>query len=144
MTRSTFSKSQLTAILATVIDFSTLTVSVEWLGLHYVTGTIAGGMAGALTNFFANRRWAFRQGSQAYRAKLQRQFLRYLWVAAVSLALNTFLVVLLTEEVGTRYWISKLLGAVIVAWAWNYPMHRFYVFSLERNPSHGAAIHNLQ
>lgn len=54
--------------------------------------------------------------------------MRYIFVWAVSIALNTFGTFSLTELTNTNYIISKAIVAVLVAVFWNYQMQRSFVF----------------
>lgn len=115
----------MTALAATVVDFSTLYCLVEFAHVYYVAATALAALAGAATNFTLNRTWAFNDHGGA---RLRQQGLRYALVSAGSLALNTLLVFCFTEFGGLRYLISKAIAAVTVGWGWNYPLHRYYVF----------------
>lgn len=137
----------MTALTATVVDFSTLYALVEHAHLYYVTATACGALAGAITNFSLNKYWAFaaphasaeavHRGSRTLSAltthsgpatQLSAQGLRYALVSAVSLALNTGLVFCFTEFGQLRYLVSKTIAAIVVGWGWNYPLHRYFVF----------------
>ena len=122
----TFSKSQLTALAATVVDFSTLTFSVEKLHFYVPRAVALGAFLGAITNFFLNRHWTFDGASKG---KVQEQGLRYFLVSAGSLGLNTIFVWLLTEKFGVYYLYSKIVTALAVGFFYNYPMHRFFVYT---------------
>lgn len=55
-----FSKAQVSALAATVVDFGTLVFLVELLHAAYPFGVATGAFAGAITNFFLNRHWSFQ------------------------------------------------------------------------------------
>lgn len=124
----TLLRSQATAALATVVDMGSLVILVEISQIHYVGATALGALAGAFTNYAANRLWAF---DDAHPAPVPGQMARYGAVSAVSLILNTAGVFLFTDLLGLRYLLSKIITAIAVSVAWNYPMHRFYVFRKE-------------
>jgi putative flippase GtrA len=129
----TFLKANATAIAATVVDFSTLFVLVEFVRVYYVFATACGAFLGAVTNFSLNRIWAFRDGVHPM---LHVQGLRYAIVSAASMALNTLLVYSITEYLHVQYLGSKAFAALLVGWFWNYPMHRYFVFPrLKGTPS---------
>ena len=123
--RRAFSRTTLTAIAATAVDFSTIWVLVEFAHLYYVAANLIAATCGAITNFSLNRLWAFDHGRHGH---AHRQAVRYAIVSAASLLLNTSAVFCFTEFAHLRYLISKFIGALIVGWFWNYPMHRYYVF----------------
>lgn len=119
-----FSKANLTALAATIVDFGTLATLVEIGGLFYVIATACGAVLGAVTNFILNKYWAFEHGH----GRLSAQGFRYALVSGCSLLLNTGLVFCLTDFLGMMYLKSKLVAALIVGWGWNYPLHRYFVF----------------
>ncbi len=121
----TFSKAQLTAAAATIVDYSTLTGLVELCGIHYTVATAVGAALGAVTNFVANRHWAFHH---EHHAPVAAEALRYGLVSAGSLVLNVAGVFCFTEMGGLRYFISKVITSILVAVLWNYPLHSRYVF----------------
>ncbi len=119
-----FSKAQVSALAATVVDFGTLVFLVELLHAAYPFGVATGAFAGAITNFFLNRHWSF----QAVGSPLRGQALRYVLVSAGSLVLNTLGVIFWTEALQLHYVQSKVLTAVLVGVLFNYPLHRDFVY----------------
>ena len=107
-----------------MVDFGTLTLLVELGHVYYVAATALGAVLGACTNFWLNRTWAF----EAKHVPTHRQAVRYAVVSAGSLALNVALVYALTEGFKTPYWVSKALGALMVGFFYNFPLHRYFVF----------------
>ena len=132
----TFSKASLSAFLATIIDFGTLTFWVEVIHGFYPIGVALGAFAGTVVNFLVNRYWAF----QATNAPIQKQALRYLLVSAGSLSLNTAGVYAVTELTGLFYLKSKLLVSLAVALFFNYPLHRYFVYSKKEESKHDQSI----
>jgi putative flippase GtrA len=114
-----------TSVIATCVDFGTMVVAVEFIGLSPVLGTGIGATLGAGANFFLARHWTYR-GSEG--AAVQVQIARYLLVALVSLGLNTGGEHLFANVLHVQYVLSRVITAVIVSNAWNYPMQRFFVF----------------
>ncbi|MBS1958215.1 MAG: GtrA family protein [Bdellovibrionales bacterium] len=124
----TFSRSQLAALAATIVDFGTLTLWVEVGHQFYAYGVALGACMGAITNFLINRYWSF----EAHHAPIHGQAFRYALVSAGSLVLNTFGVYLITERFGLHYMISKVTIAFLIGIFYNYPLHRYFVY--EPNP----------
>lgn len=131
--KKTFSRATVTSIAATVVDFSMLYTLVEWGHVYYVVATACAAACGAVTNFALNRFWAF----DARHHKIGHQGVRYAAVSAGSLLLNTGLVFCFTEFGGLRYLVSKAVASVTVGWAWNYPLHRYYVFPAKAHKHDG-------
>jgi putative flippase GtrA len=131
----TFSRSTLTSLLTTALDFGVLTGAVELCGVDYVLATWLGTVVGSLSNFTINKHWAFR-GSPI---PLRGQLVRFVLVQAGASALHTVGVWLLTRFGGVPYQVSKLVVAVAVALAWNYPMNKAVVFSTDGERRGGVA-----
>jgi putative flippase GtrA len=120
-------RAQVASLVATVVDFSCLVFLVEVLRLWYVAATALGALAGAIVNFILGRHWSFMAGHERVRG----QALRYAVVSAVSLALNSLGVYLLTEYLGLHYTISRAISAILVGLLFNFPLHRHFVFGRE-------------
>jgi len=119
-----FSRSTLVSLFTSALDFLTLVLLVEKLGVSYVWATWIGTIVGSLSNFTINKHWAFEAG----RRDLGPQFLRFLPVQAGSSALQTLGVWGFTRFVGVPYEASKILVAVLVYLGWNFPLNRLFVF----------------
>ena len=119
-----FSRSTLVSLFTTALDFLTLVLLVEKLGVSYVWATWIGTVVGSLSNFTINKRWAFEAGRQ----NLGPQFLRFLLVQTGSSTLQTLGVWTFTRFVGLPYEASKLLVAAVVYLGWNFPLNRWFVF----------------
>lgn len=119
-----FSRAQISSILATLVDWGALFFLVERLHVWYVIAVAAGSLLGAVTNFLLNRYWTFT----ATHRRLHRQAIRYFFTAIGSMALNTGGVYLLTEFGKVHYSISVISVALLVGWLFNYPIQRLWVF----------------
>ena len=120
----TFSRSQISSVVATAADFGVLFALVEFLGVWYVAATAIGSVVGALANFLINRHWSF----EATHGKITGQAFRYGVVSAGSLGLNTGGVYLLTDFGKIHYALSVLGVSIAVGFVFNFPLHRQYVF----------------
>jgi len=119
-----FTRSQISSIVATAVDFCTLVLGVELLGIWYVTATAIGALAGAVTNFTLGRHWSF----VATDGRLSWQALRYTAVSGASLILNSGGGWFFTDLAGFKYTTSKILTAALVGIFFNFPLHRYFVF----------------
>jgi putative flippase GtrA len=122
---ATFTRSLLTSLLTTALDFGTLVGLTELAGVNYVLATWLGTVVGSLSNFAINKVWAFRAGGLAAIPAI----LRFVVVQAGASGLHTAGVWLLTRFARLPYPVSKLVVAATVYLAWNYPLNRWFVFA---------------
>lgn len=116
------------ALVATAVDFGTMTLLVELAGARPWVATAIGAACGAVTNFAMSRGWIFprHQGGGAGQAG------RYAMVSAGSLALNTAGEALVNGVLSVPYLLARALVAVGVSVAYNFPLHRAFVFRAAR------------
>jgi putative flippase GtrA len=128
---ATFARHQAGAIFVTLLDFTTMTVFVRWFGTSAVLGTVFGAAVGGVTNFVLGRKWIF----SATGANARHQALRYTLVSGLSLVWNAAGEYVLHDRLGIQFQIARVLVATLVSVAWNFPMHRYFVFpSPQRRP----------
>lgn len=121
----TFLKANMSSVLASGCDFVVTVVLVQWGGMEAVWAAASGTVTGGVINFIVNRQWVF--GGQ--HTKALRQAGRYLLVWAGNLLLNTGGVYLLASYGGIHYAVSKVVTSLLVAFLYNYPMQKNFVFS---------------
>ena len=124
---ATFSRSQVSSMISSAVDFGSLFICTEFFHVWYVSATALGAFLGALANFLINRYWSFN----AAHGKLTAQAKRYIMVSALSLVLNTGGVYAMTEYVHTHYAISVGIVSFIVGVVVNYPLHRHFVYKTD-------------
>lgn len=117
------SQHQLSSLVATGVDYCVMIACVSLFGLSPVLGTVLGALCGAVTSFTLGRRWVF----DARRGDLRMQALRYALVSAVSLCCNAGAEWLLVRA-GLQYVLARVIASTVVGVAWNFPMHRHFVF----------------
>ena len=115
---------QLASLVSTAVDFGVMVLFVELLGRSPVLGTLAGATCGALTNFQLGRHWIF----EAEHEGAAPQALRYAVVSASSAGLNALGEYAAHDLLGVHYLAARALVAIAVSFAWNFPMHRHFVF----------------
>lgn len=134
----TFLKAQVSAQLASLIDFALTILLATLFNVFYVYATFIGSVMGGVANCVINYRWVF----QADECKKLHIALKYLLVWAGSIALNTWGTFILTEWLTEMHWVNGLLGnyvdnvfilpkiivAILVAFFWNYHMQRWFVY----------------
>lgn len=119
-----FLRFQMTAILATSVDFLITIFLKEQFQMHYTVAVAGGAFAGAFTAFSLNRYWVFH----SFAKQLLGQGLRYVMVAAGSILLNTGGTYLLTESFYFSYLVSKAIIAIIFGFTYSYYFSKRFVF----------------
>jgi putative flippase GtrA len=115
-------RNALAAGVATMADFMLALSLLHFAVASPAVATFGGCALGAVVNFAMNRAWTFRSDGSP-----TREAWRYLLVSASSAAFNAALVhVLLLPNV--PFVASWVLARGAVFLAWNYPLHRDYVF----------------
>lgn len=117
------SQHQIGALIATTVDYGVMIFCVSVIGASPVWGTIAGSIAGAFVSFTLGRRWIF----DAERGHMGAQALRYALVSGASLCANAAGEWLLVHA-GLHYIVARIIASLFVGLAWNFPMHRHFVF----------------
>ena len=117
------SQHQVGALIATSVDYGVMILCVSLVGATPVWGTVLGSIAGAFVSFTLGRRWIF----DAERGQLAGQALRYALVSGLSLCGNAAGEWLLVRA-HVHYVVARILASLVVGVAWNFPMHRHFVF----------------
>lgn len=118
-----FFKGQISSAIATALDWGLMTVLI-FAGVHYLIAVALGALVGAITDFSVKKWWAFR----AKRESIAGEAARYAFVSAAGAALNVALSYVLVDGLGIHKNIGVIFASTVVGFAWNYPMHRLYVF----------------
>ncbi len=118
-----FFKGQLSSGVATTVDWGLMT-GLILSGIHYLYAVVCGALAGAITDFSVKKWWVF----EAQRERVDGQAARYSLVSAMSAGLNCLLAYGLVDGLRIHKNIGVIVGSTLIAFAWNYPMHRLYVF----------------
>jgi putative flippase GtrA len=121
---TSFGRHQVGAIVATGIDFGTMSALISGLGLFAPLATAIGAAMGGFSNFLLGRYWIFsakdgHAGEQAW---------RYVLVSGVSLCLNAGGEYILHDRLGIQYLLARVIIAVAVSVGWNYPVQRAFVY----------------
>lgn len=113
----------LVGAVGTMAHYAVLLTLVECFRQPAVMATACGALVGALVNFFLNHRLTF-----ASKEKYRRTILRFMLVAALSLALNALLLQLVLRLTGWDYRIAQLLVTLIVLLL-NYVLSALWAFA---------------
>jgi putative flippase GtrA len=132
-----FVRANLSSTAATAVDWGLVTTLVL-LRLHYLFAAAAGAVAGAVADFSLKRHWAF---DRSVKGAVHHEGVRYLLVSAGSLGWNLLLSWALVDGLGLPSVPGVIAASVLVGFAWNYPLHRLFVFrhrGATRGPAGGA------
>lgn len=108
--------------IGTAGHYTVLWVLVNFFALSPVAGSAAGALTGAGINYLLNYHWTFNS-----QLPHSRTLPRFLAVAALSLALNTWLMALLLARSDLHYLVAQLVTTLICLTA-NYLASRFWAF----------------
>jgi putative flippase GtrA len=118
-----FSQHQISAAVATAVDFAIMIACKSGLGMTPAMATAVGSLFGAVVSFTLGRHWVFQQAHSDIRG----QALRYAFASTLSLIFNS-LGEKLFVAMGLNYVLARVLLSVVVGMLWNFPMHRYFVF----------------
>lgn len=121
----TFLKANMASLLASLSDFLMTVLLVQWCGMDVVMAAVAGTVTGGIINFLIGRHWVFRAGDE----KAVRQVWKYALVWTGNLLLNAGGVYMLVWYAGFHYMVSKVVTSLLVAFLYNYPLQKNFVFS---------------
>lgn len=126
----TFGKAELTASVASVVDFGLAFILSDVIGIYYGLANALGVVSGGITNCCLNYRYVFGNSHREKKGVAWRYFV----VWALSWVLNSGGTIALTElinsheHINIHYMIPKSVVAFLVAVLVNYPGQRKFVF----------------
>jgi putative flippase GtrA len=130
-----FAKAQFSTGVATLLEWALILVLTR-LGVWYVGSAIAGAVAGGVTDFAIKKWWVFRthrampaDSATSALALTGAEAIRYAAVSGASALLYGAAVYLLVDLLHWHLPVAVVGGSVLVGIFWNYPLHRFFVFS---------------
>jgi putative flippase GtrA len=126
-----FLRANASSAAATALDWA-LVAGLLGAGAHYLAAAAAGAVAGAVADFSLKRHWAFDRGAKG---SLLGEGLRYLAVSASSLLANLAACWALVGKLGLPPLPGVIAASLLVGLAWNYPLHRWFVFRGARRPA---------
>ncbi|HEX6431327.1 MAG TPA: GtrA family protein [Niastella sp.] len=121
----TFLKANIASLVASLSDFLMTVMLVQWCRTDVVMAAAAGTVTGGIVNFLIGRHWVFRAGDE----RALKQLRKYALVWFGNLLLNTGGVYVLACQAGLHYTVSKVVTSLLVAFLYNYPLQKNFVFS---------------
>ncbi len=119
-----FVRANLSSSIASALEYALVT-GLVLAHVHYLMAATAGAVTGALTDFTLKRHWAF---NRARVGAVHHEGLKYLVVSGASLAFNLSLAYALVDGLHLPAVPGVIGASLVVGFAWNYPLHRLYVF----------------
>lgn len=119
-----FAQAQLSTGAATLAEWACVW-ALTATGVWYVVAAVGGAILGALLDFSIKKWWVF----DATRQSAAVQGVRYALVSSVSALLFGGAVYALVDGLHLRMPVAVVAGSMFVGIFWNYPLHRFFVFS---------------
>jgi len=121
----TFLKANIASLVASLSDFLMTVLLVQLCRTNVVMASAAGTVTGGIVNFLIGRHWVFHAGDE----KALRQLGKYALIWSGNLLLNTGGVYVLACQAGLHYTVSKVVTSLLVAFLYNYPLQKNFVFS---------------
>ncbi|OQP57193.1 hypothetical protein A3860_11565 [Niastella vici] len=121
----TFLKANMASLAASLSDLLLTVLLVQGCKTNVVIAAAAGTVTGGIINFLIGRHWVFRAGDE----KAVRQLWKYALVWGGNLLLNTGGVYVLAGKAGLHYTLAKIMTSLLVAFLYNYPLQKNFVFS---------------
>lgn len=119
-----FIKANLASLTASFFDYVITICLVSFLHMDVVLSSMTGTICGGVLYFIVGRNWVFASRN----GKVHHQALRYSWVWAGNLLLNTAGMFLLTKRLKVQYIIAKVFVSLLVGFFYNYVLQKRYVF----------------
>ncbi len=117
-------KSQFSSIIATTVDFVSLIIFTELLGIYYLISTAMASALGAIVSFFLGRHWAFKKADK----NVYVQALKYAVVSGFILICNVGGMYLFTDIFNIQYIFSKIIVSIIIGIFISFPLFRYFVY----------------
>jgi putative flippase GtrA len=117
---------------AFMVDFMLLATLTELGGMHYLVAASLGFLAGLAFNYFLSISWVF---SHRNCQNSLMEFLIFAGVGIVGLALNAYIIWMLTDPMGFHYLASKLCAAAVI-FVFNFSVRKALLF----RPHHGEQL----
>jgi putative flippase GtrA len=106
------------------LDFGILALLTEAVGLHYLVSAAISFLAGTTLSYVLSIVWVF---DIRRFASWTVEYLLFVLVGAIGLALNEGLLWLFTEAIGLHYLVSKIVAATLI-FGWNFAARKLLLF----------------
>lgn len=113
---------------AFVVDFSSLWILTDYLGLYYVYSNLIAFTIGLIYSYILTVLWVFKEST--YQNKWI-EFVVFAIIGIIGLVLNTKLLYLMTEYLSIYYLVSKVIATIVVLF-WNFFARKFLLFRMKK------------
>ncbi len=107
-----------------VVDYALLFLLTEYAGIHYLLSAALAFVAGVIVNYVLNRVFNFKSESE----QVLRQFIVFILVSLVGLAINELLLYVFVEQFHIHYLVARPILLVIVA-PITFLLHKKFTFA---------------
>ena len=114
------------SILALAVDFAILEICIRVFGIHAIAGAIIGYLAGGVLQYVLCSVWVFSTSLKADAVG----FAAFTVLSLVGLGI-TWLVMLVVHDIGGAPVELAKLGAVGLAFTWNFMSRKYLLFRME-------------
>jgi putative flippase GtrA len=114
------------AVVCTILDFILLFVLNRYCGLNYLISSVISFMSGTVLNYVLCTFWVFKI---RVIKKRQLEFIYYLIITSVGLAINTGIIWSLTEFLGLYFMLSKFIS-LFFTFCWNFGARKYFLHSV--------------
>lgn len=104
-------------ILATIVDFGTLTLLTEVFGVFYLTSSCVAFILSTLFNYVASMKYVFK--SRFTQDEKKQELLLFTVLSVIGLILNQLLMWFFVEKINVFYVLAKIFATILVM-AWNF------------------------
>lgn len=111
--------------IAFVVDYGTLYVFTEFVGLHHLVSAAIAFVLGLTVNYLLSTSWVF--ASRTMKSKWI-EFTVFATIGIIGLGLNELIIYTGTDVIGLHYMLSKLISTAIVFF-WNFFARKITLFN---------------
>jgi len=122
-----FIKYSLVGVTGTIVDLAALYLLVEYAHLDVLFAATISFLFAVVNNFTWNKFWTFKDKSTNYR----KQFIKFLIVSCVGLALTLSCMYVLVNMLFIWYMYAKVITSMIVL-IWNFLGNKYWTFRLDK------------
>lgn len=123
-----------TGLIGMSVNLGLYRALVEYVHVHYLTGSIIAVSCSTIVGFLLQKYWTFGERTHE---RVHTQFALYIGVALLNIGLNTFIVYLLAGKLGVYYLLAQAIAAAFVAF-WSFFVYRSIIFASAHANSVGS------